>query len=95
MQVEVGGGSSMLAAERPAPAFAYAGRVPASILKDLRRKQLAYLRAQEQAGRLRAERDALVLEALAERYSHAQIAEALDMTRGRIAQIAAVARKSA
>jgi hypothetical protein len=47
-----------------------------------------YQRASRRAEELRLERNQLVREALAEGWTHARIAEATGLTRGRIGQIA-------
>ncbi len=55
---------------------------------DLAKRGAAWRRAQDRADALAFDRDAAILEALAARLTHAQIAEATGLTRGRIGQIA-------
>jgi DNA-binding NarL/FixJ family response regulator len=58
-------------------------------LQAARRAQQLFDRAEAQAAQRRDERNAAVLDALAYGHSHAAVAEALGLSRGRIAQIAA------
>ena len=58
-------------------------------MKELRAAQKAFSRAQARAEALRVKRDGLVIEALVEGWTHAQISEATGLTRGRIGQLAA------
>jgi hypothetical protein len=55
---------------------------------DLRRAQRAFERAETRTAQTRAHRDELVAAALAAGWSHARIARATGLTRGRIGQIA-------
>jgi hypothetical protein len=54
----------------------------------LRKAEARYQRAFARSEQLRRERNALVLEALGAGWTHAQIAKATGLTRGRIGQLA-------
>jgi DNA-binding NarL/FixJ family response regulator len=56
---------------------------------ELRQAEARYQRAFRRSEEARAERNALVLRALAAGWTHAQIAEATGLSRGRIGQIKA------
>lgn len=56
--------------------------------QELRKAEVAYRVASRRAEEKREARNALVKQALAEGWTHAQIAEATGLTRGRIGQIA-------
>jgi hypothetical protein len=56
--------------------------------EELRRREAAYAEAATQAHLRRAERNAAIREALAAGWTHARIAEATGLTRGRVGQIA-------
>lgn len=58
------------------------------IAKELRKVELQYRSAQSRADLLRLERNRLVRKALDAGWTHAQIAEATGMSRGRVGQIA-------
>jgi hypothetical protein len=55
---------------------------------ELRKAEARYRRASLRAEQLRLERNQLVQQALAESWTHAKIAEATGLTRGRIGQLA-------
>lgn len=55
---------------------------------ELRKAEARYQRAFRRSEELREERNRLVREALAAGWTHAQIAEATGLTRGRIGQLA-------
>lgn len=55
--------------------------------KQLRKAEAAYKAASRRAEAKREERNRLVREALAEGWTHAQIAEATGLTRGRVGQL--------
>lgn len=55
---------------------------------ELRKAEARYQRASVRAEEARTERNALVRAALAEGWTHAQIAEATGLSRGRIGQMA-------
>jgi hypothetical protein len=55
---------------------------------ELRKAEARYQRAFARSEELRLERNALILEALGAGWTHAKIAEATGMSRGRIGQIA-------
>jgi hypothetical protein len=55
---------------------------------ELRKVEAAYRAASRRAEKLREERNALVRAALAEGWTHARIAAATGLTRGRINQLA-------
>jgi phage portal protein BeeE len=55
---------------------------------ELRKAEARYQRAFARSEALRLERNALVLEALKAGWTHAAIAEATGMSRGRVGQIA-------
>jgi ParB-like chromosome segregation protein Spo0J len=55
---------------------------------DLRKVELQYRSAQSRADLLRLERNRAVREALDAGWTHAQIAEATGLTRGRVGQLA-------
>jgi hypothetical protein len=55
---------------------------------ELRNAEARYQRAFRRSEELRAERDALIRDAIAARWTHAHIAEATGLTRGRVGQIA-------
>jgi hypothetical protein len=59
---------------------------------ELRKTEARYQRASRRAEELRLERNAAVLAALAAGWTHARVAEATGLTRGRINQIAQAAR---
>lgn len=59
--------------------------VTVQVLHDIER---AYQGAQEDAERLRADRNAAIRQAIAEDWTHARIAEATGLTRSRVGQIA-------
>lgn len=61
---------------------------------DLREAERAYSTATRRAERLRAERNALVQQALAAGWTHSRIAEATGLTRGRIGQMAQASPRS-
>lgn len=54
---------------------------------DLRRAEARYMRATARAEEARAERNRLVLQALAAGWSHSRIAELTGLSRGRISQL--------
>lgn len=56
--------------------------------EELQKAEASYRRASARAEQLRRERNALVLEAIAAGWAHAQIASATGMTRSRVGQIA-------
>ena len=56
--------------------------------EQLRKAEARYARASARSEALRAERNALVRQAVTDGWTHAQIAEATGLTRGRIGQIA-------
>lgn len=58
--------------------------------KELRDAEARYRRACQRAEALRLERNAMVLEALNAGWTHAQIAKATGLTRGRVGQLAKV-----
>lgn len=62
---------------------------------DLEHAELRYRKAAARAEEWREERNRLVREALAAGWTHAQIAEATDLTRGRVGQIAQASRSTA
>lgn len=55
--------------------------------KELRQAEAAYQAASRRAEKLRQERNALVLQALLEGWTHAAISQATGLSRGRISQI--------
>lgn len=55
---------------------------------ELRKAEARYQRASRRSEELRLERNRLIHEALAVGWTHARIAEATGMTRGRVGQIA-------
>jgi DNA-directed RNA polymerase specialized sigma24 family protein len=55
---------------------------------DLRRAEAAYQAAFRRSETLRAERNALVRQALEQGWTHAQIAQATGLTRSRVGQLA-------
>jgi DNA-binding NarL/FixJ family response regulator len=55
---------------------------------ELRKAEARYQRASARSEQLRRERNALILEALAAGWTHAQIAKATGMTRSRVGQLA-------
>jgi len=55
---------------------------------DLHKAEARYQRAFRRSEALREKRNALVRQALAEGWTHARIAEATGLTRGRIGQLA-------
>jgi transcriptional regulator with XRE-family HTH domain len=56
--------------------------------QELRKAEARYQRAFRRSEQLREERNALIREALEAGWTHAQIAEATGLTRGRIGQYA-------
>lgn len=56
--------------------------------QELRQAEARYQRAFRRAEELRLERNALILEALEAGWTHAKIAEATGLTRGRVGQLA-------
>ena len=58
---------------------------------ELRKAEARYQRAYSRSEQARENRNAAVRQALAEGWSHARIAEATGLTRGRIGQIAMAA----
>jgi DNA-directed RNA polymerase specialized sigma24 family protein len=59
---------------------------------ELRQAEARYQRAFRRSETLREERNHAVRQALAEGWTHARIADATGLTRGRIGQIASVTR---
>jgi transcriptional regulator with XRE-family HTH domain len=55
---------------------------------ELRKAEARYQRAFARSEELRRERNALILDALAAGWTHAQIAKATGMTRSRVGQLA-------
>jgi DNA-directed RNA polymerase specialized sigma24 family protein len=55
---------------------------------ELRKAEVRYQRASRRSEELRLERNAIVRQALVEGWTHARIAEATGLTRGRIGQMA-------
>jgi DNA-binding NarL/FixJ family response regulator len=56
--------------------------------EDLRKAEARYQRAFRRSEEAREERNRLVVQALADGWTHARIAEATGLTRGRIGQLA-------
>jgi hypothetical protein len=56
--------------------------------KEFRKAEARYQRACRRSEELRQERNTLVEQALAEGWTHARVAEATGLTRGRIGQMA-------
>jgi transcriptional regulator with XRE-family HTH domain len=54
---------------------------------ELRKAEARYQRAASRAEEARIERNRLIIEALAAGWTHARIAEAIGMSRGRVSQI--------
>jgi CRP-like cAMP-binding protein len=55
---------------------------------DIRKAEARYQRASRRAEEALKARDALIEQAIADRWSHARIAEASGLTRGRVGQLA-------
>ena len=61
----------------------------------LRNAETQYKRASRRAEDMRGYRNKMIAQALVEGWTHARIAEATGMTRGRVGQIALAAKKGA